>query len=44
MLRDEVLAETVRKAERRLRHRATGYEIESLRTEVLAAIQDRYQG
>ena len=44
VLRDEVLAETVRKAERRLRHRATGYEIESLRTEVLAAIQDRYQG
>ena len=44
VLRDEVLAETVRKAERVLRHRATAYEIESLRTEVLAAIQDRYQG
>lgn len=44
VLRDEVLAETVRKAERALRHRASAYEIESLRTEVLAAIQDRYQG
>ncbi|MBK9965830.1 MAG: HAD hydrolase family protein [Holophagales bacterium] len=44
VLRDEVLAETVRKAERALRHRASTYEIESLRTEVLAAIQDRYQG
>lgn len=44
VLRDEVLAETVRKAERVLRHRASTYEIESLRTEVLAAIQDRYQG
>jgi len=44
VLRDEVLAETVRKAERALRHRASSYEIESLRTEVLAAIQDRYQG
>ena len=44
VLRDDVLAETVRKAERALRHRASAYEIESLRTEVLAAIQDRYQG
>jgi hypothetical protein len=44
VLRDEVLAETVRKAERVLRHRASAYEIESLRTGVLAAIQDRYQG
>jgi hypothetical protein len=44
VLRDEVLAEAVRKAERALRHRASTYEIESLRTEVLAAIQDRYQG
>jgi hypothetical protein len=44
VLRDDVLAETVRKAERTLRHRASSYEIESLRTEVLAAIQDRYQG
>ena len=44
VLRDEVLAETVRKAERALRHRASAYEIESLRTEILAAIQDRYQG
>ena len=44
VLRDEALAETVRKAERALRHRASAYEIESLRTEVLAAIQDRYQG
>ena len=44
VLRDDVLAETVRKAERALRHRASTYEIESLRTEVLAAIQDRYQG
>jgi hydroxymethylpyrimidine pyrophosphatase-like HAD family hydrolase len=44
VLRDEVLAETVRKSERVLRHRASTYEIESLRTEILAAIQDRYQG
>lgn len=44
VLRDEVLAETVRKAEKVLRHRASAYEIESLRTELLAAIQDRYQG
>ena len=44
VLRDEVLAEAVRKGERALRHRASAYEIESLRTGVLAAIQDRYQG
>lgn len=44
VLHDDVLAETVRKAERALRHRASAYEIESLRTEILAAIQDRYQG
>ncbi len=44
VLRDEVLAGTVRTAERALRHRASAYEIESLRTEVLAAILDRYQG
>lgn len=44
VLRDEVLAATVRTAERALRHRASAYEIESLRTEVLAAILDRYQG
>ena len=44
VLRDAVLAETVRKSERALRNRASAYEIESLRTEVLAAIQNRYQG
>ncbi len=44
VLRDEILAEAVRKGERALRHRASAYEIESLRTGVLAAIQDRYQG
>lgn len=44
VLRDEVLAEAVRKGERGLRHRASAYEIESLRTELLSAIQDRYQG
>ena len=44
VLRDEILAEAVRKGERALRHRASAYEIESLRTAILAAIQDRYQG
>lgn len=44
VLRDEVLAGAVRKAERCLRHRASAYEIESLRTELLGAIQGRYQG
>ncbi len=44
VLRDGVLAGTIRTAERALRHRASAYEIESLRSEVLAAIQDRYQG
>lgn len=44
VLRDDVLAATLRRLERGLRHRASAGEIEALRADVLLAVKERYQG
>ncbi len=44
VLHDDGLAQSVRRLERALRHRASAGEVEALRAAILAAVQDRYRG